>query len=269
MLTLVFDARGDGGGDPLIPRNGPFATAMRGLTGRAPTAAVPDRVLLELYAYEIVERLRDLACRGVETGAYSLPFWPDAALAAADVDAHAARELRTMWPQPLRLVRRAVGSALVARRQQELFGMPLFDPATYARLVLVDEPHVVGQRVVGALLRRGDEVLLERRAATASAYAGLWDSPGGKVDPGEDPAAALRRECHEELGIEVEQFDLVALAAEPDPVSGAPFVHHVFRIDRWRGELEPREGQHLEWQPLVPRLAAGGFSPLLRWVSGD
>lgn len=58
-------------------------------------------------------------------------------------------------------------------------------------------------RVVGAVIVRGDQILAARRAPGRSA-AGLWEFPGGKVEPGESPQQALRREVREEMGVEVE-----------------------------------------------------------------
>ena len=56
--------------------------------------------------------------------------------------------------------------------------------------------------VVGAAIVRGDAVLCARRSAPPS-LAGKWEFPGGKVEPGETDAAAVVRECREELGVEV------------------------------------------------------------------
>jgi 8-oxo-dGTP diphosphatase len=57
-------------------------------------------------------------------------------------------------------------------------------------------------RVVAAVIRRGDEILACRRRPDISS-AGLWEFPGGKVEPGETPEAALAREIREELGIDI------------------------------------------------------------------
>jgi 8-oxo-dGTP diphosphatase len=60
--------------------------------------------------------------------------------------------------------------------------------------------------VVGAVIRRGNEVLVGRRTHPAR-MAGYWEFPGGKVELGESPGSALRRECYEELGVRVDIGD--------------------------------------------------------------
>ena len=88
--------------------------------------------------------------------------------------------------------------------------------------------------VVAALVREGDRVLLSRRRADQPMPL-LWEFPGGKVEPGEDPVVALAREVREELGCEVrvghihdvvfhryEAFDLVMLVYACDIVAGVP-----------------------------------------------
>jgi 8-oxo-dGTP diphosphatase len=57
--------------------------------------------------------------------------------------------------------------------------------------------------VVAAVLEQPDGTFLLAQRPTGKVYAGYWEFPGGKVEPGEAPAAALARELHEELGIEV------------------------------------------------------------------
>ncbi len=63
-------------------------------------------------------------------------------------------------------------------------------------------------RVVAAVVRRGGRILVTRRKDDAE-RGGLWEFPGGKVEPGEDEASALRREIREELGCGLEVRSLL------------------------------------------------------------
>ncbi len=112
---------------------------------------------------------------------------------------------------------------------------------------------------VAAAVIHGPEghVLLAQRPA-GKPYAGYWEFPGGKIEMGEDALQALRRELHEELGIEVDEASpwLTRIYAYPEKTVRLRF----FRVDRWHGEPHGREGQTLSWQspqsitvaPLLP-----------------
>jgi 8-oxo-dGTP diphosphatase len=85
--------------------------------------------------------------------------------------------------------------------------------------------------VAAAVVVEGDQVLLTRRKP-GTHLAGAWEFPGGKVEPGEDPRAALRRELDEELGIDVSVGEIVDVtfhryAGQPSVQSKGP----VPRID--------------------------------------
>ena len=100
------------------------------------------------------------------------------------------------------------------------------------------------------------EFLLGQRAP-GTYYPGFWEFPGGKVEPGETPHAALVRELHEELGIEV-------LRADPWLRRQHVYEHaHVrlnfFRVREWRGELHDHVHSALAWQ----RADAPSVSPML------
>lgn len=113
-------------------------------------------------------------------------------------------------------------------------------------------------RVAAAVLVRPDgQVLLAQRPA-GKPYAGYWEFPGGKLEPGETPRAALARELVEELGINVRR-------AAPWLVQEFVYPHahvelHFFRVFEWDGELHGRDGQAFAWQtpghftlaPLLP-----------------
>jgi len=119
--------------------------------------------------------------------------------------------------------------------------------------------------VVAAVLQRPDGRFLLAQRPAGKAYAGYWEFPGGKVEDGETPAAALSRELHEELGIEV-------TTAYPWIIREFDYPHaavrlNFFRVRTWRGELQSREAQAFSWQQIDaidvgPLLPANG--PILR-----
>ena len=77
--------------------------------------------------------------------------------------------------------------------------------------------------------------------------AGLWEFPGGKVEPGETPEAALIRELHEELGIETWQSCLAPLTFASHSYDDFHLLMPLFACRRWEGIVTPREGQTLSW----------------------
>ena len=85
---------------------------------------------------------------------------------------------------------------------------------------MVEVQHDMPLLVTAAVIFDGDKVLITRRPEGCR-HAGLWEFPGGKVDPGESPEEALRREISEELNAEVsvvEIFDVVFYRYEWGPV---------------------------------------------------
>jgi len=111
--------------------------------------------------------------------------------------------------------------------------------------------------VAAAVLQKPDATYLLAQRPPDKIWAGYWEFPGGKVEPGEAPHHALVRELHEELGIEVE-------AAYPWITRVFDYPHatvrlHFFRVTAWRGEPHPNEGQQFAWQ--VP--GASGVAPML------
>lgn len=111
------------------------------------------------------------------------------------------------------------------------------------------------ERVVGAVLRNDNRVLLCLRSRERKHYPGVWDVPGGHVDGHESPQEALVRELEEELGIRadvpagrpwiIEEFEGVELS--------------LFVIDQWDGEIRncaPHEHEAVRWVSLeeLPQL---------------
>jgi len=111
--------------------------------------------------------------------------------------------------------------------------------------------------VAGALFDAAGRVLLAQRPAHKDLPL-TWEFPGGKCESGEAPAAALQRELHEELGIEIGEIEPVI--AVPWDYGRAPFLLDVRRVRDFRGEPHGREGQALCWAAL-DELAAIDMPP--------
>jgi 8-oxo-dGTP diphosphatase len=97
-----------------------------------------------------------------------------------------------------------------------------------------------------ALIDRDGRVLLAQRPAGKS-MAGLWEFPGGKVEQGETPEAALVRELHEELGIDTWASCLAPLTFASHAYPDFHLLMPLFACRKWQGTVTPREGQTLAW----------------------
>ena len=97
-----------------------------------------------------------------------------------------------------------------------------------------------------ALVDADGRVLLAQRPEGKS-LAGLWEFPGGKVEPGETPEAALIRELHEELGIDTHASCLAPLTFASHSDDDFHLLMPLFICRRWKGIAQPREGQRLAW----------------------
>ncbi|MFD1797021.1 8-oxo-dGTP diphosphatase MutT [Paracoccus aurantiacus] len=97
-----------------------------------------------------------------------------------------------------------------------------------------------------ALIDRDGRVLLAQRPEGKS-LAGLWEFPGGKVEPAETPEVALIRELHEELGIDTHASCLAPLTFASHSYESFHLLMPLFACRRWNGIAQPREGQTLAW----------------------
>ena len=97
-----------------------------------------------------------------------------------------------------------------------------------------------------ALIDGEGRVLLAQRPEGKS-MAGLWEFPGGKVEEGETPEAALIRELHEELGIETWQSCLAPLCFASHSYEKFHLLMPLFVCRKWDGIPQSREGQALKW----------------------
>ena len=121
-----------------------------------------------------------------------------------------------------------------------------------------------------ALIDADGRVLIAQRPPGKS-MAGLWEFPGGKVEPGERPEQSLIRELKEELGIVVKEECLAPLTFASHLYPDFHLLMPLYVCRRWEGFVEAREAQALKWvrpqelrnypmppadEPLIPHLAA-------------
>jgi 8-oxo-dGTP diphosphatase len=100
--------------------------------------------------------------------------------------------------------------------------------------------------VAVALVDTDGRVLLAQRPPGKS-LAGLWEFPGGKVDPGETPEAALIRELREELGVDTQESCLAPFTFASHRYERFHLLMPLYLCRRWQGTPQPREGQVLAW----------------------
>jgi 8-oxo-dGTP diphosphatase len=108
--------------------------------------------------------------------------------------------------------------------------------------------------VAAAVIQRADGAFLLAQRPQGKVYAGYWEFPGGKVEPGEPPDRALARELHEELGVDI---------GPPYPWITRVYTYphgtvrlNFFRVFEWRNEPHPREHQAIAWQDAGAPMAA-------------
>jgi 8-oxo-dGTP diphosphatase len=130
------------------------------------------------------------------------------------------------------------------------------------------EPRSPVDVAVGVLLDHQGRFLLTSRPL-GKVYAGYWEFPGGKFEPGETVEQALARELHEELGITIGQM-------HPWQQELVDYPHarvrlHFCKVLDWHGEFEMREGQAMSWQalPVQCRPLLPGTLPVLRWFAAE
>jgi 8-oxo-dGTP diphosphatase len=123
--------------------------------------------------------------------------------------------------------------------------------------------------VAACALIDGDSRVLLARRPEGKSMAGLWEFPGGKMNPNETPEAALIRELKEELGIHVEEKNISPFAFASHAYDGFHLLMPLYLCRRWHGKPQPKEGQALAWvardrlveypmpaadRPLIPML---------------
>ncbi len=121
---------------------------------------------------------------------------------------------------------------------------------------------------VGVLVRPDAAFLLTSRPQ-GKPYAGYWEFPGGKLEPGESVAQALERELLEEIGLHVSSIQ--AWRTEEVDYPHALVRLHFCKVFAWTGKLEMREGQLFSWEqlPVQVRPVLPGTLPVLDWLAQE
>jgi len=134
--------------------------------------------------------------------------------------------------------------------------------------VSAPEDRVPVDVAVGVLIDAQGSFLLTSRPE-GKVYAGYWEFPGGKLEAGESVEQALRRELHEELGIEIG-------AAQPWKTELIDYPHarvrlHFCKVFAWHGEFQMREQQSMAWQrlPVSVGPVLPGTLPVLEWFAQE
>jgi len=101
--------------------------------------------------------------------------------------------------------------------------------------------------VVAAAIYNSDGDILLAQRPLGKSMAGLWEFPGGKLEPGETPEAALTRELDEELGLKIEEKHLIPSNFTSHAYKDFHLLMPLFACSQWTGTPIPREGQRLAW----------------------
>ena len=101
--------------------------------------------------------------------------------------------------------------------------------------------------VVACALVDADRRVLIAQRPEGKPLAGLWEFPGGKIDPGERPEQTLIRELHEEIGITVKEACLAPLTFASYAYEDFHLLMPLYICRRWDGDVIAREGQKLAW----------------------
>ena len=101
--------------------------------------------------------------------------------------------------------------------------------------------------VVAAAMIDADGRVLVQQRPPGKPMAGLWEFPGGKIDVGETPEAALRRELAEELGISIDESCLAPAVFASEPIADRHLLLLLYVLRKWPGSPEARHASALKW----------------------
>jgi 8-oxo-dGTP diphosphatase len=132
-----------------------------------------------------------------------------------------------------------------------------------------NEKEIMDLKVVAAVIRNEDGHIMLTTRPEGSHMGGLWEFPGGKIEDGESPAAALSRELQEELGLGIEVGDPITFAVHEEP--GLRILLLFYAAVITSGTPQPHQRQEIAW---VPRADLGDYptppadAALIRMLSG-
>jgi 8-oxo-dGTP diphosphatase len=138
--------------------------------------------------------------------------------------------------------------------------------------VEIDQPRQADRQAVdvavGVLIRADGQFLLTSRPV-GKVYAGYWEFPGGKIEPGESLEQALRRELEEEIGLTIGATQLWRIEQVDYP--HALVRLHFCKVFHWSGQMQMREGQDFAWQslPVQVQPVLPGTVPVLQWFAQE
>ncbi len=101
--------------------------------------------------------------------------------------------------------------------------------------------------VVAVLLVDAENRVLLAQRPEGKSMAGLWEFPGGKIEDGESPEAALIRELEEELGIQTDANCLAPLTFASHAYDDFQLLMPLYICRKWQGFVTPQEGQSVKW----------------------
>ncbi len=147
-----------------------------------------------------------------------------------------------------------------------MVGEPLVVDQDLVREGQAERP--VTEVAVGVLIDASGAFLLTSRPP-GKVYAGFWEFPGGKLEPGETVEQALRRELEEEIGLTIGPA-----RAWRDALVDYPHALvrlHFCKVFEWKGDLQMREGQRFRWErlPVVCAPVLPGTVPVLAWLAEE
>jgi len=100
-----------------------------------------------------------------------------------------------------------------------------------------------------ALIDQNGRILVQKRPE-GKPMAGLWEFPGGKVEAGETPEAALVRELAEELGIDVKELDIEPVIFASEAVEDQHLILLLYICRKWTGHIQSAESLDIQWLPV-------------------